>query len=198
MSAVTVFCPRCLAPLKDIAPTEGAFTRCLQCLSAFEVEIFPAFFRRQSPAAEAEPVLIEGESTCFYHADKKAVLPCHGCGRFLCALCDCEVRDEHFCPSCLEAGAAKGKIRSLENRRKRHDSVALTLALAPMLFFYITLVTAPATLYVVIRHWKTPLSIVRRTRVRFVVAAIIAVLQLAGWVVLIFILIVALSGRTYL
>jgi hypothetical protein len=103
---------------------------------------------------------------------------------------------EHFCPSCLEAGVTKGKIGRLENRRTRHDSIALTLAIAPMLFFYITLVTAPATLYVVIRHWKTPLSIVRRSRVRFVIAAVVALLQIAGWIAVIFLLIVAISGRT--
>jgi hypothetical protein len=198
MSAVAVFCPRCMVPIKDIALTPDEFARCPRCMAAFEIEIFPALFRPHAQIAEAERVLIEGESTCFYHADRKAMLPCHGCGRFLCALCDCEMGGEHFCPSCLEAGVTKGKIKSLENRRTRHDSIALILALAPMLFFYITLVTAPATLYVVIRHWNTPLSIVRRTKVRFVIAAAIALLQIVGWVFIIFFLIVAISGSTNL
>jgi hypothetical protein len=187
-----------MVPIKDIALAENEFTRCPRCLSAFEIEIFPALFRPQAQTPEAERVLIEGESTCFYHADRKALLPCHGCGRFLCALCDCELQGEHFCPSCLEAGVTKGKIRSLENRRTRHDSIALILAFAPMLFFYITLVTAPATLYIVIRHWNTPLSIVRRTKVRFVIAAVVALLQIVGWIAVIFLLIVAISGRTNL
>jgi hypothetical protein len=187
-----------MVPIKSTPPTTGERPQCPRCLAVFEIEVFPAFFRRASQAADAERALIEGESTCFYHADKKALLPCHGCGRFLCALCDCELRGEHFCPSCLETGVTKGKIKSLENRRTRHDSIALMLSLAPMLFFYITLVTAPATLYVVIRHWKTPLSIVRRTRVRFVIAAVVALLQIVGWVAIIFFLIVAFSGRTNL
>jgi hypothetical protein len=198
MSAVAVFCPRCMAPLKDIALAREEFARCPRCLSAIEMEIFPALFRPQAQTPEAERILIEGESTCFYHADRKALLPCHRCGRFLCALCDCELQGEHFCPSCLEAGVTKGKIRSLENRRIRHDSIALILALAPMLFFYITLVTAPATLYIVIRHWNTPLSVVRRTKVRFVIAAVVALLQIIGWIAVIFLLIVAISGRTNL
>ena len=198
MSAVALSCPRCMAPLTSTAPVTGERPQCPRCLSVFEIEIFPAFFRSPAAVQEAERVLIEGESTCFNHADKKAILPCHSCGRFLCALCDCEVKGEHFCPSCLEAGASKGKIKSLENRRTRHDSIALALALAPMLFFYITLVTAPVTLYVVIKYWNTPLSVVRRTRVRFVVAAIVAVLQIVGWIAIILFLIVAFSGRTNL
>jgi len=198
MSAVAVSCPRCLAPLKSTTPTTGERPQCPRCLSVFEIEVFPAFFRRQARAPEAERVLIEGESTCFNHADKKAVVPCNGCGRFLCALCDCELHGEHFCPSCLEAGSSKGKIKSLENRRTRHDSIALALALAPMLIFYITLFTAPVTLYVVIRYWKTPLSVVRRTRVRFVIAAVVASLQIVGWIAIFLFLIVAFSGRTNL
>ncbi len=198
MSAVALSCPRCLALMKSTSPVTGERPQCPYCLSVFEIEIFPALFRSPVQSKEAERILIEGESTCFYHADKKALLPCHGCGRFLCALCDCEVNGEHFCPSCLEAGATKGRIKSLENRRTRHDSIALTLALAPMLFFYITLVTAPVTLYVVIRNWKTPLSVVRRTRVRFVVAAVVALLQIVAWIAIILFLVVAFSGRTSL
>lgn len=198
MSSVAVLCPRCQSSIKDVILDRGEFTRCQRCLSAFEIEVFPAFFRSHSQTPEAELVLIEGESTCFYHADKKALIPCHGCGRFLCALCDCELHGEHFCPSCLEAGVTKGKIKSLENRRTKHDSIALTLALAPMLFFYITLVTAPATLYIAIRHWKTPLSVVRRTKVRFVIAIVIALLQIIGWIAVIFFLIVFISGRANL
>ena len=198
MSAVVVSCPRCFAPLTRTTPTTGDRPQCGRCLSVFELEVFPAFFRPQSQAAEAERVLVEGESSCFNHADKKAVVPCHGCGRFLCALCDCELHGEHFCPACLEAGSSKGKIKSLENRRTRHDSIALALAIAPMLIFYITVVTAPLTLYVVIRHWNTPLSVVRHSRVRFVIAAVIASLQILGWIVIILFLIVAFSGRTNL
>jgi hypothetical protein len=198
MAAVAFFCPRCLNPIDNIALTQGALTRCPDCTSAFETEIFPALFRPPAQISEAERVLIEGESTCFHHSDKKALLPCNACGRFLCALCDCELRGEHFCPSCLESGVTKGKIKSLENRRTRQDSIALTLAIAPMLFFYITLVTAPATLYIVVRHWNDPLSIVRRTKVRFVIAAVVALLQIVGWILIILFLISVFSGRASL
>src|SRR5438093_9185003 len=95
-------CPKC-----GVALIAGGFNQpvlfpCTGCESLLQVEVFPAFFRRNTPGESGEIVLVEGESTCFYHAGKKAVLPCHGCGRFLCALCDCELNGEHFCPACLE------------------------------------------------------------------------------------------------
>jgi len=198
MASVAVQCPRCQFSIEDIRLNQGEFTRCDRCASAFEVELFPAFFRRQSRSAEAELVLIEGESTCFYHADKKALLHCHSCGRFLCALCDCELHGEHFCPSCLEAGVTKGRIKSLENRRTKHDSIALTLAIAPLLIFYITIITAPAALYVAIRHWNSPPSVVHRTKIRFVIAIVLASIEIIGWFFLLLFLLRVFSGRANL
>lgn len=125
--------------------------------------------------------MVEGESSCFFHPQKKAVVPCAGCGRFLCALCDCDFGGTHFCPACLEAGKSKGKIKALDNRRTRYDSIALALALLPMLIFYFTLITAPMTLFVAIRYWNAPRSLVRSNRTRFVLSIIIALLQIGGW-----------------
>ena len=39
-------------------------------------------------------------------------------------------------------------------------------------------------LFVAIRYWKAPPSILRRTKIRFVAAIIIALLQIAGWAAL--------------
>jgi hypothetical protein len=150
-----------------------------------QIEVFPAFFRKIASGQNAEPVLVEGESSCFYHPQKKAVRPCDGCGRFLCALCDCELNAQHFCPTCLEVGKSKGKIKNLENRRTRYDSMALGLAILPVLIFYLTIITAPMALYIVIRHWKSPQSIVHSNRFRFVLAGIIALLEIVGWTALI-------------
>ncbi|HEX5398354.1 MAG TPA: hypothetical protein VFY06_04825, partial [Verrucomicrobiae bacterium] len=115
----------------------------------------------------------------------KAVRPCDGCGRFLCALCDCELDDAHFCPTCLEAGKTRGKIKSLDNQRTLYDSIALSLAILPMLILYFTIITAPMALFVAIRYWKAPRSILRRTRIRAIAAIGIALLQIAGWAALI-------------
>lgn len=185
MALAALVCPRCKTSLDWTAFNQFSFTSCFRCSTPVEVEVFPALFRPPAPAEEAQVSLIEGESACFYHTDRKALLPCEGCGRFLCALCDCELKGEHFCPVCLETGKKKGKIRNLNNSRTKYDSIALSLAILPVLFFYITIVTAPVTLFIVFKHWKSPLSIGHRTRFRFILASMIALLQIGGWVLVI-------------
>ena len=181
MSSSPVQCPSC-----QVALTGGVFNRpelhpCPQCGTRLQLEIFPALFRPLAPGSSGETALVDGESTCFYHPNKKAVRPCDGCGRFLCGLCDCELHGEHYCPACLESGRKKGKIKSLENQRTLYDSIALSLTIFPLLIFYFTIITAPLALYIAIRYWNAPRSIIHRTKIRYVIAIVLASLQIAGW-----------------
>jgi len=57
------------------------------------------------------------------------------------------------------------------------------MAFTPLIIFYFTILTAPTTLYIVIRYWNAPGSIVRKSRWRMVVAFIAALLEIAAWVV---------------
>ena len=179
-----VQCPKCRATLLEGIFNQPELLPCPACDVPLQVEIFPSLFRKITPGQSGEALMIEGESSCFFHPQKKALLPCDSCGRFLCALCDCQLNGQHFCPACLEIGKTKGKIKSLENQRTLYDNIALSLAVYPMLVFYFTLVTAPMTLFVAIRFWRSPLSIVRPGKIRFVVAIILALLQMAGWAIL--------------
>ena len=174
-------CPKCQTRLLHGVFNLPGLEPCPNCSTPLQIEVFPAFFRKITPGQSAQAVMLEGESSCFFHPLKKAVVPCAGCGRFLCALCDCEFAGEHFCPACLETGKSKGKIRALDNSRTRYDNIALGLSLLPLLIFYFTIVTAPMTLFVAIRYWKAPRSLVRRTRVRFIIAMVIALAQIIGW-----------------
>jgi len=181
MSSSPVQCPFC-----QVILTEGVFNRaeltpCPRCGAGLQIEVFPALFRPMPTGASGERVLIESESTCFYHPNKKAVRPCDACGRFMCALCDCELHGDHYCPACLEVGRKKGKIKSLENQRTLYDSIALSLAVFPLLIFYFTIITAPMALFIAIRYWNAPRSIIHRTKSRYVLAVILASLQIIGW-----------------
>jgi hypothetical protein len=176
-------CPKCRAWLFDGIFNQPEWMPCPACGAPLQIEVFPALFRKINAGQSGEAILIEGESGCFYHPQKKAVLPCNGCGRFLCALCDCELNGQHFCPACLEAGKTKGKIKNLDNERTLYDNIALSLAVYPLLIFYFTLLTAPMVLFVAIRYWKVPQSILRRTKIRCVAAIIISLLQITGWVI---------------
>jgi hypothetical protein len=174
-------CPKCKTTLTETFVGRADFVPCVRCAAPLNVEVFPAMFRRHAPGRDGEAVVLETEASCFYHPQKKAVLPCEGCGRFLCALCDCELHGQHFCPACLETGKKKGKIKRLENERVLYDDLALSLAVLPLLLFYFTLITAPIALYIAIRYWNSPRSIVRHTHWRFVVAIIFATLEIVGW-----------------
>ena len=181
MSSSPVQCPSC-----QVVLTEGVFNQpelrpCPRCGTQLQIEVFPALFRQLAPGSNAETVMVEGESTCFYHPNKKAVLPCEACGRFVCALCDCELHGQHYCPACLEVGRKKGKIKSLENQRTLYDSIALSLTIFPLLIFYFTIITAPMALYISIRYWNAPRSIIHRTKIRYVIAIVLAALQIIGW-----------------
>lgn len=184
MSVGVLSCTRCQAPLDrpNLYNTADPVS-CPGCGALLQAELFPAAFREESPGPQAENVLVEGESSCFYHPNKKAVIPCEACGRFLCALCDLELRGQHLCPACLERGQQKRALKHLENYRVRYDNLALLVALAPLLAWPFTLLTAPGTVFFAVRHWNSPTSCVRPTRVRLVLAIILGVLQMAGWMV---------------
>jgi hypothetical protein len=184
MNNALIQCPACRAWLMGGPFNQREFGPCPACGVPLMGEVFPALFRKISTGQSGETIMVEGESGCFYHPQKKAVLPCDGCGRFLCALCDCLFDGKHYCPTCLEAGKAKGKIKNLDNQRTLYDSIALALAVYPLvivIFYYFTFITAPMALFVAIRYWKAPRSIVRRTKVRFIVAILIALATIGGW-----------------
>ena len=177
-------CAKCKRSLPPEIFNSGRQAACPGCGSATEVEVFPAFFREAALGTTGEAVLLEGEAGCFFHPEKKAVVHCDGCGRFLCGLCDCELHGKHYCPGCLETGRKKGRIQNLENQRTLYGGVALSLALLPLIVWPLTLVTAPIAIYIAIRYWNAPRSIVSSGRWPLVVAIIIAALELAGWAAL--------------
>lgn len=194
-SRSSILCSRCHAPLDPAQLPGGEWHACPYCHTPARLEVFPAYAAGVLPPSPSEHILAEGEASCFYHGDKRAVVPCDACGRYLCGLCRIEWGDQNFCPGCLEAGSSQRKMHQLETSRTLYDSIALALGTIPIVLFYITIVTAPITLFLVWRYWKTPLSIVPRTRIRFVLAAAFAILELALLATLVFALIYVVSHR---
>lgn len=176
-----ITCTHCAEPLAPGTYNTAQFTPCLSCGIPVRVEVFPALTRKIESGQDGEKLLLDDEAGCYYHPDKKAVVPCSSCGRFLCSLCDLELDGRHLCASCLEAGARTKSIKNLENRRVLYDNLALDISILSMLFWFLSFITAPIVLYLVIRHWKSPSSIIPRTRIRFVAAFLIAGLQLTAW-----------------
>ena len=178
-----VRCPQCRTLLSPGIYNSGAFHECPGCRQPTRVDAFPALLSPPAAGRAAEGLIVEGESSCFFHPAKRASVACESCGRFLCSVCDIELAGQHLCSQCLESGKKKGRLQQLENRRTIYDSMALAFATYPLLIFYFTIITAPIALYLTARYWKAPGSLVRRNRWRFVVASILATCQLVGWVV---------------
>jgi hypothetical protein len=185
MTTPPVQCAKCRVPIPVATFAREGFAPCPNCGTSLWVELFPAFGRPLPSGVDGEALVTDEEAGCFYHAGKKAVVPCAECGRFLCALCDCEIKGRHLCPACLDTGRKKGRLKELENQRTLYDNIALSLAVYPLLVFYLTLFTAPMVLFLSIRHWNSPTSILPRSKVRFMIALFLASLQIAGWTILI-------------
>jgi hypothetical protein len=183
MSAVTFACPKCQSALNVEPGIEEISASCPNCTAELYGYFFPAFFRPASTGRLASALADHTEASCFYHPLKQAVRVCDGCGRLVCALCDIELGAEHLCPNCISAGRKKGKITTLEDSRTRYDSIALTLAIIGIIPFFMgfSIFLAPAALYLSIRYWNSPGSIFGASRTRFVIAIVLAILELLFW-----------------
>jgi hypothetical protein len=177
-------CARCDSPLPlwELSASDAAV--CTSCGSRNTVRVFPALLAGPSAPAVPESAL-EGEAACFDHPSKRAVAACHQCGRFVCQLCSVEFGDQILCPACIAAGSGRGKAVYLEPSRTLFDSFAITLPLASLMFWPLTLLTGPGAVVFSLMTWKRPLSLVRRSHWRFVLAILIGLAETIGWIWLI-------------
>jgi DNA-directed RNA polymerase subunit RPC12/RpoP len=173
-------CPSCDAGLNSALCNTTAPVQCPACESKILIEIFPAFFRTAGPGRTGEAIMEEGVASCFYHEQKKATVHCDACGRFLCALCDCDLNGQHVCPGCLETGRKRQTLSGLDDSRALHRRQALLLAFMPFLL------TGIAAIFLALRHWKTPDSLVSPRRWAMPVALTVGILQTLGFGYLIF------------
>lgn len=158
-------------------------TECQFCGAQLETIVFPAMF---APPAAAIPEAIAeaSEAACFYHPENRAVIPCDACGKFLCTVCDLDLDGRHLCHECLDRGI-QGKAATLEDRRVLWDSMALGLATWPLITIYLPIFSAPIALFLAIRHWRAPASVLPRTRIRWVIAIVLSIAEIVGFVALI-------------
>ena len=199
IDSVLPACPHCGVPLPVGLCNTPATVACASCRRRLQAAVFPAFFRPVATGVAGERVQVEGDASCYYHAGRQAVLSCEGCGRFLCALCDVPLGGQHLCPACIEAGKKKGRLPNLHKHRVLYDDVALALAVYPMIIPFlgwaVSIVAAPASIVIAVRHWRTPSSVVPRVRWRFVVAVLIALLEIAAWLAVVAAIVVARRTR---
>ena len=188
-------CSQCGSLLLDGEVDTAEWRECSGCGSPIRARVFPAYYRTAAPTKTE--TIVEGESSCFFHPQKRAIVPCDECGRFLCALCSVEFGSRNICPGCIETGMRKGKLPSLEMTRRRFDSIALAVATLPALLIWPTLISAPVAIYLCLRHWNDPAGVLPRNRWRFIAAFIIAIIQVGGWATL-FVLLIAYRNKLFI
>jgi len=178
-----IACPKCNGVLNENVFNAASLTDCNSCGVRLRADVFPSIYRQAETGLSGEAVTASTEASCFYHPKKRAVSHCELCGRFLCALCDLEINAQHLCPACLEIGQKKKKLTNLENHRILYDKIALVLSIIPftLIFWFVSIITAPVTIFVVIRYWKAPSGLMYSNKIRFVLAFVFAIIQIAGW-----------------
>lgn len=175
-------CPKCKVPLAGLdSAGEVGEGLCEACATPLEFTLFPARHRGKR-VMRAERSL-EGDSTCYFHPTNHAASICDTCGRYVCVVCEVTAEDgRKLCPPCVSASRKKTVQKADEI--VVYDQMALSATLIPILVWPITLLFAPLAVGLIIRGWRKPRSLIRPGRWRFVVAGILAVLQIGGWVTL--------------
>ena len=176
-------CPECGFELKPAFFESSDFRNCQICGVEVSATPFPACFADSKTITAMELDRGEDETSCFHHDSKKAIADCTRCGKFLCALCAVEVGSDVLCPECLVSGEQKASDPRLERERTLYDSIALTIAILPAMTISLSILGAPAAMYVALRYWRRPSSLVRRFGWRKYAAVLIALAQLAFWAV---------------
>ncbi len=178
-------CDNCGKRISLPLPKASVRRLCPYCDAHIRLEVFPALLKESASGKVGEALIIADDSSCFYHPSKKAEIPCDGCGRFLCSTCDIEFNDQHLCSNCIEKGVVKGaekeQLEHLQKGITQYDKIALYIAVFSMFIFYVSIFTAPVVLYISIRYWKRPLSVLPRNRWRYVLASSLALIQFFGW-----------------
>lgn len=149
------------------------------------VRLFPAVIRSKD-AVRAEVALEGGQSTCFFHPKLPATALCDVSGRMICDLCKTDWEGRTISFEALQSLLAEGGSVKQERSRKKWDDIAMGLVLFPVLFAPIVVLTAPIALGICLVKWrKGPTSILRRSRWRYVVAALLALVEIGFGVLMV-------------
>jgi hypothetical protein len=191
MSFSPALCPACNRELPIDFINRPAPDSCPSCHRKIQTMVFPASFR-QPDHQPSKNTKKEGEAGCFYHPEKPAVAVCDFCGVFLSDLCDLQINGKHICPPCFGKAENKAKLLQFDRSRTLFDGIAIALAVVPFIafliispFLFLTFFTSLSAIFVALRYWKSPGSVVPRSRVRYILAIIFALLQVFGWIALV-------------
>lgn len=157
---------------------------CPSCRRPVSIGIFPALLEgaeAKPPTLPADPPA-EGEAACFYSPNRRATKECSHCGVLISDMWAAQWGSDTVCLKCLEHLRQQGKDERFQGSRVLWDNIALFLALLPfsVVFWWAVFLSAPASLFIGLRHWNSPRSLVPRGRARLAIAIVLALLQVGG------------------
>ncbi len=180
MNIHAINCANCRQPLPDDM-LNRSMSRCRYCGKSVQLNVFPALFRENEQVDVNQLTAEEGESSCFYHEDKKAVTHCEACGRFVCELCHVDLNTKSLCPSCVQSSLKSNKIAELENRRPLHHRMALMFAIIGKPTFMLFIPSIVAVIYAVLAFRQKPPAY-SQSRAGPLTAAVVAIVFALGQV----------------
>lgn len=199
-----VKCTSCGGGIPETLFRYGDSAPCPVCKRMIRAWRLPALYKSAEitppPLPEVPPA--PGEATCFYNPSRRATKGCDHCGVFISDAWAAQWGTQTVCLKCLEELHAKNSDTRFEARRILWDNIALgfsvgpwivamvlllTLVLYPfaIMVVFLTLLTAPAAIFIALRYWNSPRSLVPRGRARLVWATLLGAFQLVAWVMLI-------------
>ena len=172
---------------------------CSLCSRRQQTVILPALYKSQTLAPPSLPDPPQtGDVVCFFDENRKATQTCSHCGIFMSDAWSARWGRQVVCLKCLEELRAKGNEAAFQTRRTLWDNIALGFSFGPWvllilsictivfyfigaLFLFFTFITAPAAIFVALRYWRAPRSLVPRGRTRLVLAILFALIQIGAW-----------------
>lgn len=182
-----VFCNALLNPVQLAAA--GGQVQCQACKRRSTVLAMPSLLENRAAKPPPPPVdpPAEGEAACFYSPNRRATKECSHCGVLISDIWAAQWGSKSVCLKCLDHLRAKGQDAHFQTKRILWDNVALIMALVPLtvVFWWVSFITAPAAIFTALWHWNSPRSLVPRSRLRLIIALLLGLAQVGGFVFLI-------------
>jgi len=196
-----VRCNVCGYELSPAVFQGGMVPECPACHRKVTAKLLPAVYKSQlqaAPPALPEEPPAPGEAACFYNPNRRATKVCDHCGVFVSDAWAAKWGGQTVCLKCLDQLRNKEKDTRFQAKRTLWDNVALACAIGPFVLaagflmtligypfaimcLLLTFVTAPAAIFISLRFWKAPRSLVPRGPWRMISALVLGLLQVVGW-----------------
>ena len=173
-------CPKCRNAITVTESGGRMEENCPVCHANHKLFVFPRLFREPADNLDSSPELsMPGDATCHFYPELKAELVCDECGCFMSKKASIDWGEKNLCMPCLHSLREQKQDLDFQATTKVYDNRALALVtwMAPF-----TLFTAPLALFILIRHRKASLGFIPRSKYRWWVAMILAILWIIAWI----------------